>query len=323
MSKPQIADRGPPRDSIQEFATLIVEKLELGVKPWVRPWDPMKCAGPDAPMNAVTGEYYHGVNNLRFSMHPLAFESGDPRFCTYNQAQSKDWQVKRGEHGTVGWFYKQLEVDDDKADAGKRFIPLLKSFVVFHVSQIDGPPPYKPPTVEECPWKSEEATEIIMKSSGVPVRIGGDRAFYSPPTDHIQMPPSVAFKSAAHEACVKIHELAHSTGKETRLNRDLTGRFGSAAYAMEELFAELASAFVGVTLNIPTDIPNHASYIDHWLKPLKSDKKLIFHAAATAQKITDWILNLHPDYAEFSARHEQPERPGPSHGSQRDKSLTA
>jgi antirestriction protein ArdC len=293
------------RDPIQEFADRIVAELERGVKPWVRPWDPAKCSGPEAPINGATGHRYSGINVLVLGMDPRAFSTGDPRYCTYKQAQEHHWQVRRGEKATTVFLYKPLEIEDEKAEEGTRVVPLLRTFPVFHFSQIDGVPPYQPPPVEECPWQSESASEIILKNSGVTLRIGGDRAFYSPATDHIQVPPSAAFKNAAEEATTRLHELVHASGAKHRLNRDLTGRFGSAAYAIEELYAELSSAFVGVTLNIPTDVPNHASYLADWLRPLKNDKRLIFHAAATAQRIADWILNLHPDYV---ARHE-PERP--------------
>ena len=94
-----------------------------------------------------------------------------------------------------------------------------------------------------------------------------------------------------------LHELGHWTGHPKRLNRDLSGRFGSGAYAQEELRAELASAFVGSTLGLPTDIPQHASYIASWIKVLKEDKREIFRAAADAQKIAEVALSFHPDYA--------------------------
>jgi antirestriction protein ArdC len=284
------------RDPMQEFANRIVEQLEKGVKPWVRPWDPLKCDGPQSPFNMATGHRYSGINVLILGMHPAAFQSGDPRFCTYKQAQDHQWQVNKGEHGTTVLLYKPLEIDDDKQEDGKRVIPLMRTFTVFHPTQMTGVPPWTPPTLEQAPWRSDEATDIILKNSGVAMRIGGDRAFYSPKTDHMQFPPSVAFNNAAEEACVRVHELGHATGAAHRLNRDLSGTFGSKAYAFEELIAETASSFIGMTLNIPTDIPNHINYIGHWLSILKEDKKAIFRAAAAAQKAADWILNLHPDY---------------------------
>jgi antirestriction protein ArdC len=130
------------------------------------------------------------------------------------------------------------------------------------------------------------------------VRIGGDRAFYSPALDFIQMPPDEAFHSPEQRAVVILHELAHASGHPTRLNRDLSGGFGSAAYAKEELRAELTSVAVGSMIGLPCDIPNHASYVKSWIGVLKQDRREIFHAAADAQRMADYILGFHPDYAE-------------------------
>ena len=285
------------RDPMQEFASRIVEELERSVKPWIRPWDPEKAGGPQAPINPVTGKRYHGINVLILGMDMRAFQSGDPRWMTYQQAHEKSWQVRKGEKSTTIFFSKPYEVEDDKAEDGKKTVRVLKHYAVFHASQIDGIPAYNAPTVEEARWLRPEAADIILKNSGAIIRIGGDRAFYSPATDHIQLPPDHAFNGPQEFSTVALHEVAHWTGAASRLNRDLQGRFGSAAYAMEELRAELASAFVANELGIPADIPHHASYIASWIKPLKDDKREIFRAAADAQRIATMELGFHPDYA--------------------------
>ena len=285
------------RDPMQEFADRIVSELEKGVKPWVHPWHPDKAGDPQAPLNPVTGKHYHGVNVLILGMDLRAFESGDPRWMTYQQAQEKNWQVRKGERSTTIFFVRPLEVDDEETEGAKRTIRLLKHYAVYHASQIDGIPAYKAPSVEEAPWTRPEAADIILKNSGVVIRIGGDRAFYSPTTDHIQLPPESAFRGPAEYATTGLHELGHWTGHPSRLNRELQNRFGSAAYAMEELRAELASAFVASMLGIPTDIPQHASYLASWIIPLKDDKREIFRAATDAQRIADMELGFHPDYA--------------------------
>jgi len=285
------------RDPMQEFTDRIVAALESGVKPWIRPWDSDQAIGPQAPFNPVTGKRYHGINVLILGMDLRAFQSGDPRWMTYQQAQGKQWQVRKGERSTTIFFTKPLEVEDDETEEGKKTFRFMKHHAVFHASQVDGIPAYKVPSVEEAPWTCPEASDIILKNSGAVVRIGGDRAFYSPATDHIQLPPERAFYGPEEYAATALHELAHWTGHTSRLNRDLSHRFGSAAYAMEELRAELASAFVANELGIPTDIPHHASYIAHWIKPLKDDKREIFRAAADAQRIATMELGFHPDYA--------------------------
>jgi antirestriction protein ArdC len=167
-------------------------------------------------------------------------------------------------------------------------IRVLKHYAVFHASQIEGIPAYKAPAVDEAPWTRPEASDIILRNSAAVVRIGGDRAFYSPSTDHIQLPPEHAFCGPDEFAATALHELAHWTGHPSGLIAISRIALGSLAYAMEELRAELASAFVANELGIPTDIPQHASYIASWIKPLKDDKREIFRAAADAQRIAQW-----------------------------------
>jgi antirestriction protein ArdC len=228
---------------------------------------------------------------------------------TYQQGKEEGWQVRKGEKATTIFFYKPLEIDDETARDGTRTIPILKSYSVFHASQLDGIPAYQPPTLEEAPWQRPEAADLILKNSGATVRIGGGRAFYSMDTDHIQLPPEGAFNGPHEWAATALHELGHWTGHPSRLNREF-GRRGSGAYAKEELRAELASVFIGAELGLPADIPQHASYIEGYLKDLKNDKREIFRAAADAQKIADLALSFHPDYA-ATMKAEQTAEPSP------------
>jgi antirestriction protein ArdC len=289
------------RDHYQELTDRIIAALEAGTRPWQKPWDPSKAGGPSMPVNAATGRRYRGINTLILGMSSLTFASNDPRFCTYRQAAERGWQIRRGEKGTTVHFFKQLTVGDhdspDSEEDHTRRIPLLRSFTVFHASQIDGIPAFVAPTVEEAPWRRPEAVDIILRNSKAVIRIGGDRAFYSPSTDHISLPPESAFKSPQDWASVALHEMSHWAASPDRLNRDLSGRFGSEAYAREELVAVLSSLIIGTELNLPTDIPNHASYIQSWIKILKNDRREIFRAAAAAQKCADYCLGFHPDYA--------------------------
>jgi antirestriction protein ArdC len=291
-----------PRDHYQEVTDRIIEALEAGTPPWRRPWDPDKAGGPAMPRNAATGHRYRGINVLTLGMSPLAFTSGDPRWATYKQSEERGWQVRKGERGTTGFFFTRLEVrDDTKPDDDEdsvRRIPLLRAFTLFHASQIDGITDYVPPTIEEVPWRAPEATEIIIANSGAIVRFGGDRAFYSPTTDHIQMPPQAAFATAERFCGTLIHEASHWSGAPSRLNRDLHNRFGSHEYSREELRAELGSVMVCAELGISDcEFSNNAAYIASWLERLRSDRKEIFRAAADAQRIADYLLAFHPDYA--------------------------
>jgi antirestriction protein ArdC len=292
----------PPRDHYQEVTGKIIAALEAGTPPWRRPWDPDKAGGPAMPRNAATGGRYRGINVLTLGMSPLAFSSGDPRWATYKQAEANGWQVMKGARGTTGFFFKRLELRDDSRpdgdDEAVRRIPLLRSFTLFHASQIDGIPDYVPPTLEEAPWRAPEAAEVILAGSGAVVRTGGERAFYSPATDHIQMPPQSAFATAPGYCGTLIHEMAHWTGAPSRLGRDLRNAFGSHDYAREELRAEIGQMMACAELGIgDCDFTNNAAYVASWLEKLRSDRKEIFRAAADAQRIADYLLAFHPDYA--------------------------
>src|SRR5271163_4221838 len=202
-----------PRDHYQEVTDRIIAALEDGTPPWRKPWDPDKAGGPAMPRNAATGHRYRGINVLTLGMSALAFSSGDPRWATYKQAEDRGWQVRKGERGTTGYFFKKLELRDDTKPEGDedavRRIPLLRAFTLFHASQIDGIPDCVPPTIEEAPWRAPEAAEIIITNSGAVIRYGGERAFYSPSTDHIQMTPRVAFDTVEKFCGILLHESCH------------------------------------------------------------------------------------------------------------------
>jgi antirestriction protein ArdC len=290
------------RDHYQEVTDKIIEALEGGVMPWRRPWNP-DLAGADAlPRNATTRRRYHGINVLMLGLSPFAWSTGDNRWCSYKQAAERGWQVRKGERGTTVFFFKKLAVKDGApsdmtgGSGEERFIPMLRAYTVFHASQIDGIPAAITPKLPDVTWRRPEAVETIVRNSGATVRVGGGQAFYSPGSDHIQMPPHETFESPASYAATKLHELGHWTGAKHRLDRDMTGRFGTASYAAEELRVEVASALMCAELGLPCEIPNHASYLQSWLGKLREDKREIFRAAAAAQRIADYCLAFHPDY---------------------------
>jgi antirestriction protein ArdC len=292
--------RDDRRDHYAEVTNRVIASLEAGTPPWRKPWDADKAGGPTMPCNAVTHARYRGINVVTLAMSAFAFSSGDPRWATYKQAAARGWQVRAGERGTTAYFFKRLEVRDTKSEpddegATKR-IPLLRAFTLFHASQINGVPEFVPPTLEEAPWRAPDAVETIMDNSGAVVRVGGDKAFYSPGTDHIQMPPRHAFESASAWSDTIIHEAGHWTGAKHRLNRDLRNAFGSHDYSREEMRVEIGMCMVCSELGLACDFSNNAAYIASWLERLKSDRKEIFRAAADAQKIADYLLAFHPDY---------------------------
>ena len=296
------------RDHYQDVTDQIVAALEAGTVPWRQPWT---NGAPGSPVNGATGRKYHGVNVLLLSMTAFG-RGGDARFCSYKQATDRGWQVRKGERGTTVFFFKRMLVEDrdaapDAEDCTKA-IPMLRAYQVFHSSQIDNIPPHVAPDMAQEPWRRPEATDIILANSKADVSYGGDAAFYSPASDRIRLPHPASFHSPEAFASVAMHELCHWSGAESRLNRDLSGHFGSDRYSQEELRAELASVFIGSTLNLPCDIPNHAGYIHSWARRLREDKKEIFRAAADAQRIADYLLAFHPDHQVHALdRAEEPE----------------
>ena len=305
-----------PRDHYAEITAQIIAALEAGTPPWRRPWDAEKAGGPMMPHNAATGARYRGINTLILGMSPLAFMSGDPRWATYKQAAERGWQVRKGSRGTPGFFYKKLEIEDrdGTGEDGRKIIPVLRSFTLFNGSQIEGIPPYTAPGVEQAPWREPEAAATIARNSRAIIRTGGERAFYSTGTDHVQMPPTFAFRSPAAYASVLLHELGHWTSAKERLDRDLTGRFGSQGYAREELRAELAQVMICAELGIEDcDFTNGAAYIAEWLSKLRDDKKEVFRAASDAQRIADYLLAFHPAYRAADNQPANEPEPEPNH----------
>jgi len=193
-------------DHYQDVTDRIIESLEKGVRPWNKPWNEDK-AFPTWPRNATTEHRYRGINILLLMCHPLSFES-DPRWCTYNQAKEKGWQVRKGEKGIRIYYYKTLKIkdgskdspDDEQEEPAMRTIPLLRSYTVFHASQIDDIPLYELPTNDGNEFTPIEEGEALLNNSSAEIHHGGPRAFYSPSTDHIQLPPKVPItaNSAPH-----------------------------------------------------------------------------------------------------------------------------
>ena len=172
-----------------------------------------------------------------------------------------------------------------------------------------------PPSVAEAPWRAPESAETIVRNSLAKIRIGGERAFYSPAPDHIQMPPQRAFRSPAAWASVQLHELAHCSWSATRLNRDLSGGFGSTNYSRKELRAELAQVMICAELGIEDcDFTNGATYVAHWVSKLRDDKKELFRAAADGQRIADFLLAFHPDFAVRNTQRDPSPQEAPGTG---------
>jgi antirestriction protein ArdC len=298
------ARAGADRASLYDDITnKIIAELEAGRVPWVQPWGTAAAKAPLAmPANAATGRQYSGINVL--ILWGAVIKHGFPvqSWLTFRQALSLGGHVRKGERGTTVVYADRFIPDDEKKRAQEtgeeaQAIPFLKRFTVFNVTQCEGLPDdlaAAPPAPE--PGLIEPRVEALIKATGVDFRIGGDRAFYVPAHDYVQVPPPQAYFEPINWHRTALHELGHAKGHASRLGRDLSGSFGSKKYAFEELVAEMNAAFCCASLGINPTV-RHADYIGSWLEVLREDNRAIVRAASQASKAADWLLAFLPDAA--------------------------
>ena len=283
----------PRLDLYRTITQTVIDQIEAGAGAYRMPWhhdgSPMS-----RPRNAVVCNLYRGINVL--ALWIAARVAGYPTglWATYRQWQLKGAQVRSGEQGTLVVFWKKLdqageplvEDDDDRTAAPRRFV--ARGFWVFNAAQVDGFSPVVLPVLPES--ERIARAEEFWSRLGIDTRYGGDEAYYAPAEDRVQMPPFECFRDAGSFYATLLHEGAHATGAPHRLGRDLSGRFGSEAYAMEEMIADWASCMGCMTLDLtPEPRRDHAQYIASWLKALRGDSRAVFTAASKAQQIVDWM----------------------------------
>ncbi len=288
-----------------EVTARIIDELEAGRFPWTQPWDAAAFA-PGLPRNADTRRSYSGINILILWGEAMRRGFGSQGWLTFRQALAAGGQVRKGEKGTTIFYAARFtpKGGDGAVDVGgsangngpagaadgDRSIPFLKRFTVFNVAQVDGLPDRC--TALDVPLPSRETlpiAEALIVASGADVRIGGNEAYYSPSGDYVALPPQQAFFEQIDFYRTALHELGHWTGHRSRLARDQSGAFGSAAYGREELCAELASAFLCAALGIRPTV-RHADYLGAWLAIMRADTRAIFKAASLASKAADYLL---------------------------------
>ncbi|MGE4069830.1 MAG: ArdC family protein [Lysobacterales bacterium] len=275
----------------------IVAELEAGVRPWMKPWANSGSDGQVARPVRHNGIAYRGINILMLWSEAMDKGFSSSMWMTYRQAQALGGRVRKGETGSLVVYadsFTKTETDDHGEDVELE-IPFLKGYTVFNVEQIDDlPEKYYPRTKLPARVPALIAlAEDFFAATGARFRHGGDRAFYSPTYDFIQLPPLASFRDSESYAATKAHELVHWTGNQKRLDRTLGQRFGDAAYAAEELVAEMGAAFLCSDLRVtPETMPDHADYLACWLRILKDDKRAIFTAASQAQKAADYLHDL-------------------------------
>jgi len=289
----------PDRPSLYaEVTGRIICELEQGRVPWVQPWG--KSPSPlGLPRNAVSGRRYSGINILILWDAGIAAGFPSHDWLTYRQALELGGHVRKGERGTTvvyaDRFVPRAERERaDREDDEPTGVPFLKRFTVFNAAQCDGLPGRIGGAVPMVP---EDAivpeADALIEATGADLRIGGDRAFYVPSQDFLQVPPRASFFVPINWYRTCFHELGHWTGHPSRLARDFSGVYGSVAYGREELVAEMASAFVCASLGIVPSV-RHADYLAAWLALLREDVRAIFRAASHASRAAALILEAAP-----------------------------
>lgn len=272
-------------DIYEAITNRIIEELEKGQIPWQKPW-----VSAGSCVSYATGKPYSLLNQI------LLGRAGE--YATFQQIQKAGGRVRKGEKSRMVVFWKWIETKDEETEEVKK-IPFLKYFNVFHIDQCDGlEPKWQAKPLEEYASADEAADAIIadyLSRSGVKLtNEAGDRAYYQPSTDSITLPKREQFAQTAEYYSTAFHELVHSTGHSTRLNRlEKLAFFGSESYSKEELVAEIGSAALvnHVGLETADSFKNSAAYVQNWLTALKNDKRLIVSASGKAEKAVSLILN--------------------------------
>lgn len=278
----------------------IIADLENGNLTWMQPWQGGHAAGGISRPLRANGKPYQGINVIMLWGSAMEQGYACPIWLTYKQASEIGGQVKKGEKGSLVVYANTLTrtETDDKGEEAERKIPFLKGYTVFNAEQIEGLPEhfYARPEPKQTEIERMETVDLFFQQTGADIRHGGDRAYYAPSSDHVQMPMSTAFRDAESYHATLAHEMTHWTMHPSRLNREFgRKRWGDEGYAMEELVAEIGAAFLCADLGItPETREDHAAYIASWLIALKQDKRAIFTAASHAQRALDHLHSYQP-----------------------------
>jgi antirestriction protein ArdC len=284
-------------DIHQTITDKIVAAIEAGAGDFVMPWHRKK--GGRKPKNVVSGNHYQGINILALWIEAQGNGFSSNVWGTYRQWAEKGAQVKKGAKASHVVFYKEIALEAEQEDEERTRL-FARATPVFNADQVDGwvdPEPVALGAI--APVDSLPAVESFIAATGARITHGGSRAFFSPSTDTIQLPERTAFTGSPTSSPTEsyystlCHELTHWTGVKTRCDRDMSSRFASQAYAMEELVAELGAAFLSAELGIASEPrADHAQYLANWIQVLKSDKRAVFTAASAASKAVAFCMAL-------------------------------
>lgn len=269
-----------PQVKLTQVVENIINRIEAGkLQNWFKSWS------VGLPKNFASQTFYSGFNILALmnEMDEKGYKSN--QWLTFNQIQKLGAKLKQGSKGTAVFFLKPLEIEEADEATGElvtKTIPMLKTFTVFNVDSTD----------IEIGSNNEEIPDLndFIARSGAMIKTRSE-AFYSPKEDFIGMPDISTFIDSANYGATALHELSHWCGAEHRLNRNLTGKFGTEEYAKEELIAELSAAMLCSHFQIEGDL-RHAEYLQSWLKALKAEPKLLWKSASEAQKVFDYLMEI-------------------------------
>ena len=283
-------------DLFERITGQIIEAIQTGAGDFAMPWHRWG-EGTAQPVNAASGRSYRGINTLLLWAAAEAAGYSSGRWGTYRQWTESGAQVRKGQKSTAILFWKSAAnhepTDTDREDAGptrSRFVARL--YHVFNAEQVDGDEAVSSRPVLSL-TERVAAAEAFVAATGANIRHGGDRACYVANIDQIWLPRFEQFRDALSYYSVLAHETVHWSGAKHRLDRDLEGRFGSESYAMEELIAELGSAFIAGHLGLSVEPRlDHAAYVASWLRVLRDDPKAILTASSKAQEAFDYLIGL-------------------------------
>lgn len=282
-------------DVYQRITDALVQQLEQGTRPWMKPWNAEHLAGKITRPLRHNGTPYRGINVLMLWLTAVERGYSAPIWMTFKQALELEAHVRKGEKGTPVAYADTLRRTDKETEE-EREIWFMKQYTVFNVEQIEGLPAhfYAHAEPQIAPDSRIAHAEAFFRSTGAVIGHGGNRAYYRISDDVIQMPPFESFKDPESYYATLAHECVHWTRHASRLDRSFDQkRFGDEGYAREELVAEIGSAFLAADLGLYLEPrEDHAAYLASWLAILKQDKRAVFAAASFAQKAADFLLNV-------------------------------
>lgn len=287
----------------EEMAKQFLAALNQGQLPWKACWQRSR------PVNAATGKLYRGVNALYLSYWADELGYTDPRWATYKQAQDNGWQVRKGEkaYRVEYWAYydtnkkKLLSWQEAKAclKADPNYMENLRlscrTYSVFNAAQIDGIPELSQRNTDIGAIR--EQRDALILNMGIGYRETGTEAYYNSYDDTVTLPPEASFDDTYSYMAIFLHECGHASGHPSRLNRDMSGGFGSPEYAREELRAEIASAFTAQALGLhltdeqlQAQMQRHIAYVQNWAEVLEKSPEELFRAIKAAEEISDYLI---------------------------------